>query len=73
MNGLAYFAKEEELAKIYAKHYGDGIIEIRIPTQEYLEKFAQYERAYEGGPLTELEIPNTVVEELNRYRKDWRK
>lgn len=26
-----------------------------------------YERPYEGGPLIELEIPNTSVEDLNHY------
>ncbi|MGW7102528.1 putative T7SS-secreted protein [Streptomyces sp. NPDC054838] len=70
MNGLAYFAKERQLAEVYAKHYGEGVIEIKIPTTEYLEKFAKFERAYEGGPLTELEIPNSIVEHLNGY---WRK
>lgn len=40
-----------------------------MPMQEYIEKFKQFEQAYEGGPLTELEIPNTVVGELNKY---WR-
>ncbi|MFD3534628.1 DUF6531 domain-containing protein [Streptomyces sp. NPDC058664] len=67
MNGLVYFAKERELAEKYAPHYGEGIIEVRIPKADYDARYAQYERPYEGGPLTELEIPNTVVEELNKY------
>ncbi|MFF5761917.1 DUF6531 domain-containing protein [Streptomyces tanashiensis] len=67
MNGLVYFAKERELAEKYAPHYGEGIIEVRIPRADYDARYAQYERPYEGGPLTELEIPNTVVEELNKY------
>ncbi|WP_240801609.1 putative T7SS-secreted protein [Streptomyces sp. A1136] len=70
MNGLAYFAKERELAEVYARHYGEGVIEIRIPTAEYLKRFAGFEHPYEGGPLTELEIPNSTVEQLNGY---WRK
>ncbi|MCS0602407.1 DUF6531 domain-containing protein [Streptomyces sp. LP11] len=67
MNGLVYFAKERQLAEVYASHYGEGVIEIKIPKGEYLERFAKHEHPYEGGPLTELEVPNTVVEELNRY------
>ncbi|MEU3414356.1 putative T7SS-secreted protein [Streptomyces sp. NPDC006658] len=67
MNGLVYFAKERQLAEMYAKHYGEGVIEIRIPKVHYFEKFSRHEHPYEGGPLTELEIPNTVVEELNQY------
>lgn len=68
-NGLAYFAKQVEISEIYAPHYGEGIIEIRIPMDEYRRLYQQYERPYEGGPLIELEIPNSVVEQLNQY---WR-
>ncbi|MEU6805182.1 RHS repeat-associated core domain-containing protein [Streptomyces neyagawaensis] len=69
-NGIVYFAKDREIAeKKYAPYYGEGVIEIRIPVSEYQEKWAQYERPYEGGPLIELEIPNTVVSGLNKY---WR-
>ncbi|WP_274578584.1 MULTISPECIES: RHS repeat-associated core domain-containing protein [unclassified Streptomyces] len=67
MNGKAYFAKEREIAEKYAKHYGEGIIEIKIPREEYDLRFGQYERPYEGGTLTEIEIPNTSVEDLNHY------
>ncbi|MER5929828.1 putative T7SS-secreted protein [Streptomyces sp. NPDC002054] len=70
LNGLVYFAKQRELADVYAKHYGEGVIEVRIPVAEYLAQYQKYERSYEGGPLTELEIPNSVVEDLNQY---WRK
>ncbi|MFF2524888.1 RHS repeat-associated core domain-containing protein, partial [Streptomyces liangshanensis] len=66
-NGLVYFAKERQIAEKYAPHYGEGIIEVRIPRADYDSQFAGYERPYEGGPLTELEIPNTVVEDLNKY------
>ncbi|MER5706233.1 hypothetical protein [Streptomyces sp. NPDC002122] len=33
-------------------------------------RYAQHERPYDGGPLTELEIPSTVVEELKKIPKD---
>ncbi|MFI0907077.1 DUF6531 domain-containing protein [Streptomyces sioyaensis] len=71
MNGMAYFAKERELADKYAKHYGEGVIEVRIPKADYEQHFSGYEHRYEGGPLTELEIPNTAVERLNNYPRIW--
>ncbi|MEV3908926.1 putative T7SS-secreted protein [Streptomyces canus] len=71
MNGMAYFAKERELAESYAKFYKEGVIEVRIPVAEYERYFAKFEHPYEGGPLTELEIPNTDVERLNNYPREW--
>ena len=73
MNGMAYFAKERELAERYASHYKEGIIEVRIPVGDYEKYFAIFEHPYEGGPLTELEIPNTAVERLNNYPREWHK
>ncbi|NEB32383.1 hypothetical protein G3I62_25375 [Streptomyces sp. SID14446] len=66
-NGRVYFAKERELADVYAKSYGEGVVEIKIPKSEYAAKYQRYEVKYQGGPLTELEIPNNIVEDLNRY------
>ncbi|MEV0218687.1 DUF6531 domain-containing protein [Streptomyces sp. NPDC050704] len=66
-NGRVYFAKERSIADKYAKSYGEGVVEIKIPKSEYTAKYQKYERDYEGGPDKELEIPNNVVEELNQY------
>ncbi|WP_217549661.1 DUF6531 domain-containing protein [Streptomyces sp. GbtcB6] len=66
-NGRVYFAKERHVAEKYAKSYGEGVIEIKIPKSEYAAKYEKYERNYEGGPEKELEIPNNVVEDLNQY------
>ncbi|MFF4702247.1 DUF6531 domain-containing protein [Streptomyces sp. NPDC001297] len=66
-NGRVYFAKERHIAEKYAKSYGEGVIEIKIPKSEYAAKYEKYERNYEGGPEKELEIPNNVVEDLNQY------
>ncbi|MFF7642384.1 putative T7SS-secreted protein [Streptomyces canus] len=71
MNGMAYFAKERELAESYAKFYKEGVIEVRMPVADYERYFAKFEHPYEGGPLTELEIPNTDVERLNNYPREW--
>ncbi|MFE7115104.1 hypothetical protein ACFU99_06725 [Streptomyces sp. NPDC057654] len=71
MDGTAYFAKERELANNYANHYGDGVIEVRIPADKYAEHFKKHEYPYEGGPLTEVTIPNTEVEKLNEYPRHW--
>ncbi|MFF3400721.1 putative T7SS-secreted protein [Streptomyces sp. NPDC002659] len=68
LNGLVYFAKERVIADTkYAPFYGEGVIEIKIPKADYDAFYARYEQPYEGGPLTELEVPNNVVEELNKY------
>ncbi|MGW2957854.1 hypothetical protein ACWDGI_05105 [Streptomyces sp. NPDC001220] len=66
-NGRVHFAKERHVAEKYAKSYGEGVIEIKIPKSEYAAKYEKYERNYEGGPEKELEIPNNVVEDLNQY------
>ncbi|AUG78699.1 Rhs protein [Kitasatospora sp. MMS16-BH015] len=72
MDGKAYFAKEERgLADKYAKHYGEGVMEIQIPVAEYNRLFQQYEAKYEGGPLIEVPIPNTALEELNKFPRFW--
>lgn len=73
MDGKAYFAKEQELADNYAKHYKEGVIEVQVPRSEYDQTFRQYEKPYEGGPLTEVEIPNTEVEKLNDFPRKWHK
>ncbi|GAA0466283.1 putative T7SS-secreted protein [Streptomyces sp. NPDC046215] len=70
-DGKAYFAKDRELAENYAKHYGEGVIEVRIPTTEYAQHFQKFEYPYEGGPLTELPIPNKHLEKLNEYPREW--
>ncbi|WP_338672158.1 putative T7SS-secreted protein [Streptomyces sp. SCSIO 30461] len=71
LNGLVYFAKERTIPDTkYAPFYGEGVIEIRIPKSEYEALFARYEKPYEGGPEIELEIPNTIVEELNKYPRE---
>ncbi|WP_240323085.1 RHS repeat-associated core domain-containing protein [Amycolatopsis ruanii] len=67
----AFFARDRELADTYAGHYGEGVIEIRIPASEYADRFARYEQPYQGGPLTEVEIPASRVEELNQYPRKW--
>jgi hypothetical protein len=66
-NGMAYFAKEAELAQEFGESYQDGVIQVSIPSATYNETYAQYEARYQGGPLTELEIPASVVESLNVY------
>ncbi|MBE8519441.1 type IV secretion protein Rhs [Amycolatopsis sp. H6(2020)] len=68
----AFFAREPELANIYAPHYGEGVIEVRIPADEYAEKFADFEQPYpDDHSMTEVEIPGPVVEDLNSYDRDW--
>ncbi|MFD1145582.1 DNRLRE domain-containing protein [Saccharothrix hoggarensis] len=70
-DGTAYFAKERGLADTYARSYGEGVIEVRVPRGDYDRLFRQFERKYQGGPLIELRIPADVVEKLNRYPRVW--
>ena len=70
-DGFAYFANDRELADQFARHYGEGVIEVQIPRAAYLRKFQQFEAPYQGGPLTELPIPARLVEQLNLYPRTW--
>jgi RHS repeat-associated protein len=72
-NGFAYFTRDREVAEKYARPYGEGIISVVVPKRDFDAKFARYEYPYEGGPLTELEIPINSVSQLNSYPRYWRK
>ncbi|WP_051362846.1 RHS repeat-associated core domain-containing protein [Amycolatopsis thermoflava] len=67
----AFFARDRELADTYAGHYGEGVIEIQVPASDYADRFEPFEQPYQGGPLTEVEIPASRVEELNQYPRKW--
>ncbi len=60
----AYFAREKEIADSYAVHYGEGVIETRVPRGVYDEHFAQLEMNYLGSP------PGTELAILNRPGSD---
>ncbi|MFJ6365217.1 RHS repeat-associated core domain-containing protein [Streptomyces globisporus] len=72
-DGKAYFAKKAGLAEKYAKHYGEGVIVINVPADDYRQYFKRYEEPYEGGPEIEVPIPNSDFERLNKYERDWYK
>ncbi|MFI9387440.1 RHS repeat-associated core domain-containing protein [Kutzneria sp. NPDC052558] len=72
-NGFAYFTRDRAVAEKYARSYGEGIISVVVPKRDFDAKFARYEYPYEGGPLTELEIPINSVSQLNSYPRYWRK
>ena len=68
----AYFAKEKEIADSYAKHYGEGVIETRVPTRVYRDNFAQHEMKYLGTPPgTELAIPSQKLDHLSQFEGIW--
>ncbi|SOE14770.1 RHS repeat-associated core domain-containing protein [Streptomyces sp. 2323.1] len=72
-DGRAYFSKDNfelPLTK-YAKHYGEGLIEVRIPAEDYRRHFQKYERPYEGGPDVEVPIPHEAMPQLNKYKRIW--
>ncbi|XCW06533.1 DNRLRE domain-containing protein [Streptomyces sp. HUAS MG47] len=73
-DGKAYFGRRYSLVEEkYARYYGEGVIEIRIPEDDYNRYFKQYEKAYEGGPDVEVPIPNTDFDRLNTYDRNWYK
>jgi len=69
----AYFAKERSLAEDYAKHYGDGVIELKIPKDVYNSKMKQHEYLYQGGPRTELPVPHSEFDVINSAERIWHK
>jgi hypothetical protein len=70
-NGKAYFGKDDDsIAQKYASHYGQGVVRVRIPREDYDRDFAQYEMPYEGGPKVEVAIPNTVIPVLNGHMRE---
>jgi hypothetical protein len=64
-DNLAYFAKERELAEIYEESYRDGILEVDIPKDVYDARIKRHEYPYQGGPLTEIPIPQQDFDVLN--------
>ncbi|MBU1430665.1 hypothetical protein KKF91_08935 [Myxococcota bacterium] len=70
-DGNAYFAGPESrsLAQQYARHgpYEDGVLEIKIESSAFEKHFRSFEKKYQGGPQTELAIPNHMFELLNKF------
>ncbi|MEU8678890.1 RHS repeat-associated core domain-containing protein, partial [Streptomyces sp. NPDC048560] len=72
--GAAYFGRKYSLVdEKYARYYGDGIIEIRIPEDDYNRYFKGYEKLYEGGPEVEVPVPTEMFGRLNSYERLWHK
>ncbi|KRF39617.1 hypothetical protein ASH01_19930 [Terrabacter sp. Soil811] len=68
----AYFAREKEIADSYASHYGEGVIETRVPRGAYDEHLAQYEMKYLGAPPgTELAIPPHMLDFVSQFERIW--
>lgn len=56
----------------YAVHYGEGVIETRVPRGVYDEHFAEYEMKYLGSPPgTELAIPAHKLDLLSQFERIW--
>lgn len=70
-DGNAYFARSQSIADEFAQSYGEGVIETRVPADVYAERYAQYERLYQGGPRVEVPIPANEVESLNEFPRIW--
>ncbi|MFL6073301.1 MAG: hypothetical protein ACJ73S_07905 [Mycobacteriales bacterium] len=71
-DGNAYFGIHDEgkqIALDYASRagYDSNIIEVKIPRADFEEHFARYVTSYDGRPNTQVVIPNTAFDLLNRY------
>jgi RHS repeat-associated protein len=68
----AYFARQLRLAGIFARHYGEGVIETHIPASVYQEQFFQYEMEFlDDADLTELAIPSEKLDLLSSFPRTW--
>jgi hypothetical protein len=68
----AYFAREETIAESFAYHYGEGVIETRIPADVYAQNFAEHEMPFLGEPPgTELAVPPSKLGLLSQYPRVW--
>jgi len=66
----AHFAREREIADSYAVHYGEGVVETRIPRSVNNEHFASYEMRYLGSPPgTELAVPPGKLPFLSSFER----
>lgn len=72
VSGL-FFAKERELAEDFAHHYGEGVIELRVPKSTYDARLKQHEYPYQGGPNTELPVPHAEFDVINSAERKWHK
>lgn len=68
-DGNAYFAgpNSRNIAEQYARSYGEGILEVRIPKSVYSNTFQHLERPYLGLKGTELAIPRETFPVLNTF------
>jgi RHS repeat-associated protein len=70
-DGNAYFAgpNSRSLAEEYARHgpYEDGVLEVRIDKATFEEQFRPFESPYQGGPDTEVPVPQEMFDLLNSY------
>jgi hypothetical protein len=71
----AYFGLGEDgraIAESYAVHYGEGVIETRVPADAYEENFARFKMDYLGSPPgEELAIPGDKLDLLSSFPRIW--
>ncbi|MGZ3142267.1 LamG-like jellyroll fold domain-containing protein [Lentzea chajnantorensis] len=70
-DGFAYFTTDQELAIKYALERRSGVLQVKVPLADYVQHFQQFEKTYDGGPHTELPVPNTMFDLLNSYKRDY--
>ncbi len=65
----AYFAKDKDLADEFALHYGEGVIEVKVPRSVYESRLKRHEQLYQVGPHIELPIPHEDFDVLNQAER----
>jgi hypothetical protein len=68
-DGKCYFAAPDSrnLAEEYLQYYKDGILEVTIESEIYIQYFKPLEKPYQGGEKVELAIPHDLFSLLNQY------
>jgi hypothetical protein len=67
----AYMWKGKGLAADYARHYGEGILEVMVPKDLYQLRLQGHERPYQGGPHIEVPVPHADFDVLNNSIRRW--
>lgn len=73
-DGRVYLTPNRELAEVFKKSYGNGIIRIDIPRSSYDRMIKALDGVqdagvfrYQGGPLIEVAVPRWLVPWLNKF------
>ncbi len=67
----AYMWNGKGLSDDYARHYGEGILEVMVPEDQYRLRLRCHEQPYQGGPHIEVPVPHSDFDVLNSSIRRW--